>query len=239
MVSTDDGYVVSWTANSLRAKAESAYRNTHSETKVHSSAVSKPDEDWERERCKNIILLLLVSSDTLSLPSLIFCNLPPSFPILLVSRCSPVQALVPLLTPSMLCPTMKWTRYGSCSLIMIIAMIISGCSAHCWPCCFSPHCRSTTSRYRQMGQKRDTQVNRMIDDYYRPNTCHAVIYFTVFSSNLVHFIYLRTICLWSTLNPSVFAIFSLEIAIVICTALHHCVVMLPILATLLVAKEMC
>lgn len=52
MVSTDDGYVVSWTANSLRAKAESAYRKTHSETKVHSSAESKPDEDWERERCK-------------------------------------------------------------------------------------------------------------------------------------------------------------------------------------------
>jgi hypothetical protein len=67
MVSTDDGYVVSWTANSLRAKAESAYRKTHSETKAHSSAESKPDEDWERERCKNFILLLLVSSDILSI----------------------------------------------------------------------------------------------------------------------------------------------------------------------------
>jgi hypothetical protein len=62
MVSTDDGYVVSWTANSLRVKAESAYRKTHEETKVPSSAESKLDDDWERGRCEYCISFLPTSS---------------------------------------------------------------------------------------------------------------------------------------------------------------------------------
>ena len=53
MASTDDGYVVSWTANTLRAKGESAYRRTHAQMKALSNAESKFNDEWGRGRCSS------------------------------------------------------------------------------------------------------------------------------------------------------------------------------------------
>ena len=50
VVSSDDGHIVTWNANSLRAKSEELYRKRHTEKKAPTNAEILLDAEWQENR---------------------------------------------------------------------------------------------------------------------------------------------------------------------------------------------
>ena len=58
VVTSDDGYVVTWNGNSLRQQSEEMYRRRHSERRTRTNAEILLDTEWQESRYSTLFYVL-------------------------------------------------------------------------------------------------------------------------------------------------------------------------------------